>query len=482
MACGQPSQRRQHLAGLVGVVVDRLLAEDDQLGLFLVDTPPSAAWRRPAAAARPRFRPGWRGRRRSPARCAASPGRPARRRRPTTISVATPASFRRTASSTAISSKGFIDILTLAVSTPLPSALTRTLTLKSTTRLMATRTFMGGGNYNTRPMSDLSQVRIQSMRDRVSNEEWLARVDLAACYRLVHHYGMDDLVYNHISARVPGEEGHFLINAYGMTYDEITASSLVKIDFEGKVVLDSGTGYGINHAGRDAQGVALDLVDHGLEDDRGAQRRRRRARRRCRRPAARARTARGCADSTSMPGERQQREEQVADVGGRRDRRVLSSTGRRCSRSRRASRPSTPAPISSQAARSRADGDAAGEADAGREQQHDVVGEARASAARSRRRRSATTRSSCSTSHAAQASRTATTAGGRRMTHHARVIGALGADRTVGQRRNGGMSRSSSRITSESRWRSSIRGPRSRGRGRAPRARRAGRRGRSRWR
>ena len=60
---------------------------------------------------------------------------------------------------------------------------------------------------------------------------------------------MDDLVYNHISARVPGEEGHFLINAYGMTYDEITASSLVKIDFDGNVVQDSGTGYGINHAG-----------------------------------------------------------------------------------------------------------------------------------------------------------------------------------------------------------------------------------------
>jgi len=87
------------------------------------------------------------------------------------------------------------------------------------------------------------------MRDRVSGEEWQTRVDLAACYRLVHHYRMDDLVYNHISAQVPGEEGHFLINAYGMTYDEITASSLVKIDFEGKVVQDSGTGYGINHAG-----------------------------------------------------------------------------------------------------------------------------------------------------------------------------------------------------------------------------------------
>jgi ribulose-5-phosphate 4-epimerase/fuculose-1-phosphate aldolase len=87
------------------------------------------------------------------------------------------------------------------------------------------------------------------MRSRVSPEEWDTRVNLAACYRLVHHYGMDDLVYNHISARVPGEEGHFLINAYGMTYDEISASSLVKIDFDGNIVQDSGTGYGINLAG-----------------------------------------------------------------------------------------------------------------------------------------------------------------------------------------------------------------------------------------
>jgi ribulose-5-phosphate 4-epimerase/fuculose-1-phosphate aldolase len=98
-------------------------------------------------------------------------------------------------------------------------------------------------------MSDLSQLQVPSMRSRVSPAEWQTRVDLAACYRLVHHYRMDDLVYNHISARVPGEEGHFLINAYGMTYDEITASSLVKIDFDGKIVQDSGTGYGINLAG-----------------------------------------------------------------------------------------------------------------------------------------------------------------------------------------------------------------------------------------
>ena len=112
-------------------------------------------------------------------------------------------------------------------------------------------------------MSDLSQLEIPSMRSRVSREEWATRVDLAACYRLVHHYGMDDLVYNHISARVPGEEGHFLINAYGMTYDEITASSLVKIDFDGKVVQDSGTGYGINHAGF----VIHSAVHRGRPDD-----------------------------------------------------------------------------------------------------------------------------------------------------------------------------------------------------------------------
>ena len=111
-------------------------------------------------------------------------------------------------------------------------------------------------------MSDLSQLKIRSMRDRVSPDEWQTRVDLAACYRLVHHYRMDDLVYNHISARVPGEEGHFLINAYGMTYDEITASSLVKVDFDGNIVQDSGTGYGINHAGF----VIHSAVHRGRED------------------------------------------------------------------------------------------------------------------------------------------------------------------------------------------------------------------------
>ena len=106
-------------------------------------------------------------------------------------------------------------------------------------------------------MTDLSLPKAKSLRGDVSNAEWETRVDLAACYRLVHHYGMDDLVYNHISARVPGEEGRFLINAYGMTYDEITASSLVKIDFDGRIVLDSGTGYGINQATMYFDGVGM---------------------------------------------------------------------------------------------------------------------------------------------------------------------------------------------------------------------------------
>ncbi len=71
---------------------------------------------------------------------------------------------------------------------------------------------------------------------RSSEAEWQARVDLAGAYRLAHHFGMDDLIWNHISARVPGREDHFLINPLGVTYDEITASGLVKIDLDGKVV------------------------------------------------------------------------------------------------------------------------------------------------------------------------------------------------------------------------------------------------------
>ncbi|MGH8456735.1 MAG: class II aldolase/adducin family protein, partial [Stenotrophobium sp.] len=77
--------------------------------------------------------------------------------------------------------------------------------------------------------------------------EWEARVNLAAAYRLVAAYGWDDLVFTHISARVPGGEHHFLINPYGFMFEEITASSLVKVDLHGKKVMDSP--YNINPAG-----------------------------------------------------------------------------------------------------------------------------------------------------------------------------------------------------------------------------------------
>jgi ribulose-5-phosphate 4-epimerase/fuculose-1-phosphate aldolase len=84
-----------------------------------------------------------------------------------------------------------------------------------------------------------STPHVPSLKDAVSPEEWAVRVDLAACYRLVARYGWEDLVFTHITARVPGTEDQFLINPYGMFFDEITASSLVKIDLEGRKVQDS---------------------------------------------------------------------------------------------------------------------------------------------------------------------------------------------------------------------------------------------------
>lgn len=90
-------------------------------------------------------------------------------------------------------------------------------------------------------------MTLVSLRDQVSAEEWQTRVDLSAAYRLVALYGWDDLVFTHISARVPGPDHHFLINPYGMTFEEITASSLVKVDLAGAIVMDSP--YPINPAG-----------------------------------------------------------------------------------------------------------------------------------------------------------------------------------------------------------------------------------------
>src|SRR6201988_3985766 len=88
----------------------------------------------------------------------------------------------------------------------------------------------------------------KSIRNAVSAQEWQTRLDLAAGYRLVDAYGMTDLIYNHITARIPGTE-HLLINLYGLLYKEITASSLVKIDVEGNVVWKPDTDYGLNVPG-----------------------------------------------------------------------------------------------------------------------------------------------------------------------------------------------------------------------------------------
>ena len=96
-------------------------------------------------------------------------------------------------------------------------------------------------------MGVVAQLPLNSLKDRVGEAEWQARVDLAALYRLVALYGWDDMIFTHISMRVPGPEHHFLINPYGWFFEEITASSLVKIDLDGNVVQE--TSERINPAG-----------------------------------------------------------------------------------------------------------------------------------------------------------------------------------------------------------------------------------------
>ena len=116
-------------------------------------------------------------------------------------------------------------------------------------------------------MSNPTHLPLQSMKDRCSPEEWRTRVDLAACYRLVAHYDMADMMANHISAHVPGEDNAFLINAYGMLYEEITASSLIKIDVDGNILARPDFGdldYGINKAGYVIHG-AIHRARHDVE-------------------------------------------------------------------------------------------------------------------------------------------------------------------------------------------------------------------------
>ena len=85
-------------------------------------------------------------------------------------------------------------------------------------------------------MNSMAEAQALDVRGRIGEMEGRARVDLAACYRLVARFGWDDLVFTHLSARVPGPEHHFLINPYGAMFEEVTASNSPRVDFEGKVV------------------------------------------------------------------------------------------------------------------------------------------------------------------------------------------------------------------------------------------------------
>jgi ribulose-5-phosphate 4-epimerase/fuculose-1-phosphate aldolase len=104
-----------------------------------------------------------------------------------------------------------------------------------------------------------SLLEVPSLEDQVSPEEWQIRVDLAACYRLVAEFGWSDLVFTHISARLP-QEGQFLINPYGVMFDEITASSLVRIDTDGNKLQDSP--FPVNPAG-----FTIHSAVHGARHD-----------------------------------------------------------------------------------------------------------------------------------------------------------------------------------------------------------------------
>jgi ribulose-5-phosphate 4-epimerase/fuculose-1-phosphate aldolase len=109
-------------------------------------------------------------------------------------------------------------------------------------------------------MSATAETALGNVRDRVSEAEWQVRIDLAAAYRLVAHFGWDDLIFTHISARVPGADHQFLVNPYGCLFEEITASNLVKVDLDGNKVMDSP--YPVNPAG-----FTIHSAVHAARDD-----------------------------------------------------------------------------------------------------------------------------------------------------------------------------------------------------------------------
>ena len=91
-------------------------------------------------------------------------------------------------------------------------------------------------NRGMTDIQPLEAVEIPSLRGKVSDDEWKIRVDLAAAYRLIAYYGWDDLIFTHLSARIPGPEHHFLLNPYNLMFEEVTASSLIKVDTDGNPV------------------------------------------------------------------------------------------------------------------------------------------------------------------------------------------------------------------------------------------------------
>jgi ribulose-5-phosphate 4-epimerase/fuculose-1-phosphate aldolase len=127
-------------------------------------------------------------------------------------------------------------------------------------------------NRNMAGMTPLDSVEVPSLQGKVSEEEWKIRVDLAAAYRLVAHYGWDDIIFTHLSARIPGPEHHFLLNPYNLMFEEVTASSLVKVDMAGMPVeptpfITNPAGFtihsAIHMAREDAQAVMHLHTPHG---------------------------------------------------------------------------------------------------------------------------------------------------------------------------------------------------------------------------
>ncbi|MBL8699502.1 MAG: class II aldolase/adducin family protein [Alphaproteobacteria bacterium] len=110
-------------------------------------------------------------------------------------------------------------------------------------------------------MSVQLDENLRKVRDKVSAQEWRKRVDLAACYRLIDLYGMSELSANHVTTRVPGEDGAFLINPHGMLYDQMHASCFIKVNLAGEVLFNP-TGYGVNRAG-----YVIHSAIHGAKHD-----------------------------------------------------------------------------------------------------------------------------------------------------------------------------------------------------------------------